>query len=370
MARRAHGEGTIHKRGDGRWAGQLRVAGRRISVYGATKSEVRRKLEEAKRQAAILGAAPQRKTLSFLMDTWLASEEGRLSPSTLAPYHHYAKVIRDQLGHQPLDRITPPAVHMLFNAYNGRPRAALYLYQILHRALALAVRWGWLAANPMARVTRPRYQASARKPWTLAEARRFLAAAGRWRTLWLVALATGFRPGELRGLTWDDIDFEGGTVTTRRSIGRAKGREFVSQGKTKLSQRTIALEPEAMEALRAWKRQQATELLALGIRNAEGWVWTTEAGERLSYRALLAAFRRDAARAGLEGTPYLMRHWHASALLDRNEPVPSVSARLGHATPAITMSVYAHVIRRDRNTPPVLGSLLATDGEAHSTAVE
>lgn len=46
----------------------------------------RRKLEEAKRQAAILGSAPQRRTLGYLLDAWLAAEQGRLSPRTLEDY--------------------------------------------------------------------------------------------------------------------------------------------------------------------------------------------------------------------------------------------------------------------------------------------
>lgn len=367
MGRRGHGEGTISKHATrDLWMARLRVGDRRIAVYGKTRAEARRKLDEAKRQSAILGAAPEPKTLGHVLDTWLASEDGRLSASTLAAYRHWSKTIRVEIGDRtPIDRITPPRVEMLLASYRGRPRGALYVYQTLHRAFAHTVRWGWLAANPVDRVNRPRYKVEERAVWAPEQARRFLDSAGRWRTLWLVAMASGCRPGELRGLLWGDVDFEAGTITVRRSVTCVNGYDVHTEGKTKRSRRTITLEPEAMAALRDWKRQQAKELLHLGARNPKGSVWTSEDGTLVTYSPLLHAFKRDARRAGLEGTPYLMRHWHASMLLGDGEPVPDVSARLGHANPHITMTTYAHAIPGRRQAPKVLGHVLKeADAEA------
>lgn len=223
----------------------------------------------------------------------------------------------------------------------------------------MGIKWGWLALILSDRVIRPTYKAQERKVWSPDDARRFLESAGRWCALWVVALASACRPGELRGLTWGDVDFEGGTIAIRRSMAVVGNREITSEGKTNLSRRVATLEPEVIAALREWRKQQAEELLRLGVRNPEGCVWTWEDGTRVLEHAVTDAFKRDAKRAGLHGTPYLMRHWHASMLLGNSEPVPNVSARLGHANPYITMMTYAHMVPGDRGTPSVMRRVLA-----------
>lgn len=163
------------------------------------------------------------------------------------------------------------------------------------------------------------------------------------------------------------MSFDAATITVRRSVTCIGGRDVCTEGKTAGSRRTIALETAAMGALAVWKRQQAEELLRLGVRNPEGWVWTSEDGTLVTYSPLRNAFRRDAERAGLVGSPHALRHWHASMLLGDGEPVPDVSARLGHANPHVTMTTYAHMVKGRRQAPRVLDHVL---GDAGSEAAE
>ncbi|MFN8532691.1 MAG: tyrosine-type recombinase/integrase [Dehalococcoidia bacterium] len=78
--------------------------------------------------------------------------------------------------------------------------------------------------------------------------------------------------------------------------------------------------------------------------NPDGWLWLTDSGRHATYRTIDAAWQRDIDRAGLSGTPHLLRHVHASILLAGGMPVPEVARRLGHATPAVTLAVYAHAL--------------------------
>lgn len=100
-----------------------------------------------------------------------------------------------------------------------------------------------------------------------------------------------------------------------------------------------------------------------GARNSDGWVWSSENGRRVQAHTIIDAFKRDARCVGLDGTPHLARHWHASMLLCDSEPVPDVSARLGRANPFITMMTYAHVLRSKRGAQTVLGQVFRVEAE-------
>jgi integrase len=74
----------------------------------------------------------------------------------------------------------------------------------------------------------------------------------RLEALYVLAVTTGMRRGELLGLKWSDIDLENATVSVRRTLTRIDNGKRVTLGdpKTKRSRRTIRLTPQAVEALR------------------------------------------------------------------------------------------------------------------------
>jgi len=121
--------------------------------------------------------------------------------------------------------------------------------------------------------------------------------------------------------------------------------------------RTIALPQEAQQALRRQKRMQAQLRLKAGPAwEGTGLVFTGERGQPLCQSTVQHALRRECERLGLPPmTPHGLRHLHASLLLEAGLPVPQVAQRLGHATPQVTMSVYAHALNRsDREAAEVL----------------
>ncbi len=348
MGRRRNHEGTIRVRYDGRVEGKVMIGGRMAYVYGRDEQEVADKLA-ALRQSYGLGI-PESCTLGDLFGEYFASVT--LKRSTRDLYLRQLPLIYGRLGKRTqLRRIQPATIQSLYNATQSQ-RGRLLLHQLLHRVFGLAVRRRMLAANPCDHVERPTYRARQRVVWGIDELRRFLAAAGRWRPLWLFLAGTGLRIGEARALTWADIDLDQSVVYVRANVVRVAGRDLPPLLDTPKGHRgrELTLPGVVIAALEAWREAVPSE----------GWVWLAEGGRLASYSTLYHAFVRDARRAQLRGQPHLLRHFHASILFGAI-PLPEISRRLGHASPAITSSIYAHAIRPDERAAAVVEAALTEE---------
>lgn len=353
MGKRVNGEGTIVKRSDGRYQASLQVNGHRRTVYGRTKAEVAQKLAELKRQASQAGDLPDpgKRTVTDLIAAWLDAVAHDLKPRSMQDYQQTARLyILPELGGVRLSKLTPARVQSLLAKLQRQEkhRAALKAYACLHRACRLAVLWGWLVENPCDRVLRPQYRAPRKEVWTVGELRTFLdGTRDHWLwPLFVLAAATGARLGELLALTWDDADLQSGTLAIRRSLQRVGGEWVIGEPKTRAGMRTIALPLEAIQALRKQKRMQAEmRLKAGGERQDWGLIFTGERGQPLCQSTVQHAVRRACQRLGLPPIGmHGLRHLHASLLLANGLAVPQVAKRLGHATPQVTMSIYAHAL--------------------------
>jgi integrase len=347
-SRRSPGEGSITRRRDGRWQASLQADGHRRFVYGKTRQECAAKLDALKRQAARAGVLPDpgKRTLDDLLDAWLDAKSPILKPRTLADYQAICtRYLRPALGKVRLNKLTPDRIHRLYARYqaNGQGRTALKVYRALSQALALAVRWGWLANNPCERVDVPRYRPERKGVWTAKELRRFLdgTADHPLHPLWVFLATTGCRLGEALALTWADVDLVAGTITVTKSAQRINGQWVTTEPKTQAGTRTIAVPAETVAAL----RRQATYRLAHG---AGPLVFGNELGQPLTNGRIAWHMRQGCHRLGLPSlSPHGLRHLHASLLLAEGLPLPEVSRRLGHANPSITAQVYSHAVRDD-----------------------
>jgi integrase len=152
----------------------------------------------------------------------------------------------------------------------------------------------------------------------------------------------------LLALRWEDVDFERGRVTVRGNLVRVAGRApTIAEPKTDRGRRTLRLDDEAVEALRAHRRRQRTERLLLGPDyDDHRLVFCTHAGAPLIYRNVTRAFKRVVARAGLPASVrlYDLRHANATAMLKAGVHPKSAAERLGHSGTTLFMDTYAHML--------------------------
>lgn len=226
--------------------------------------------------------------------------------------------------------------------------ALLQVHQRLRQALDAAVDWGIVAVNPALRATRPAVRHERFAVWTPEEGARFLAATAgsRHHSLYVLALATGMRVGELSGLRWQDVDLERRTLGVRQQVIYVGGQGFVvSEPKSEAGRRTIALPEEAVVALRRQRVRQNEERLAAPDWRHGDLVFARPNGDPVYGQKLRLAFDADVARAGVPAIRmHDMRHTHATWLLQAGVPVKVVSERLGHASITMTLGTYAHVL--------------------------
>lgn len=140
-----------------------------------------------------------------------------------------------------------------------------------------------------------------------------------------IMAGTGIRRSEMAALTMADFDGE------RIRIVKARSPKRVKTTKTEASRRSIYLPPDVRDELRRLK--------GVGFR---GPLLQDKDGCPLNYYRLTVICREIGEMCGVKVTPHMLRHYHASKLLSENKPLPAVSRRLGHSSPAVTLSIYAH----------------------------
>jgi integrase len=225
------------------------------------------------------------------------------------------------------------------------------IHHVLHKGLRQAVRWNLIPRNPADDVKAPTPTSKEMHPLSAEEARRLLDAAqgDRFEALYVLAVHTGMRRGELLGLKWGDVDLENATVRVRRTLTRIDNGRRLALGppKNKKSRRTVRLTERAVEALRSHLERQLEEIEALGdLYKDQGLVFTTEAGtpinpSNLRQRSLASLLKR----AGLpQITFHDLRHTCASLLFQKNVHPKFVQELLGHASVAITLDTYSHML--------------------------
>jgi integrase len=184
--------------------------------------------------------------------------------------------------------------------------------------------------------------------WTAAEVGSFLASVreDRLYVAWLLPATLGIRRGELLGLRWIDVDLTRGRVAIRQTLVMVDGKPAMAEPKTAKGRRSLMLALEVLEGLRAHRAHQAAERLSWGADYTDsGLVITTEDGRPFHPETLSELFVRQAKRVGLPPIRlHDLRHSVASILLARAVHPKVVSEMLGHATIALTLDTYSHVI--------------------------
>lgn len=330
--------------------------GRRIRkhVMGRTRSEVADKLDVLLRAHKERRPIPdQRQKLGPFLRHWLDDvARPTLRAST---YESYDDILRlhliPGLGRIAVAKLAPADVQTFLNtklASGLSPRRVVYIHAVLRRALGTAERWGLAARNVAKLVDPPRVPRHEVEPLTPIQARQLIAASAddRLQALWVTALATGLRQGELLGLRWDDVDLDAATLRVRHTLARVDGKLKLLEPKTDRSRRTLALPEVAIGALRAHRTRQRMERLVAGSRWQDTrHVFATTIGTPIEAARVTRSFALTLERAGLRQVRFHdLRHAAATFLLAQGFTLEDVKILLGHSSIVLTSNTYGHVL--------------------------
>jgi integrase len=351
----------ITKRKDGLFQGMYTAhtpdGPKRKYVYGRKYKDVEKKLAEAMGDAARgIVVDDKNLTVSEYLDRFLEDvQRGSVRESTYSRDKYLVtNHVKPTLGRVKLKNLSAMHLQRLYREKQDAGLSASTVqkaHHILHKALAQAVRWDLIARNPADAVKAPRPASGEMRPLSAEEVSMLLEAAqgDRLEALYVLAVTTGMRRGELLGLKWPDVDLEYGRLSIRRALIRAGngGRVALAETKTRGSRRTVNLTQRAVEALRSHLERQLAKIEAAGdLYSDEGLVFTTEAGTPINPSNLRQrSFAPLLIKAGLPHIRFHdLRHTCATLLLSKGVHPKFVQELLGHASIAITLDTYSHVM--------------------------
>ncbi len=271
MGKRGNGEGSITRRKDGlymaRYTVQTATGSKRKTLYGKTRGEVSEKLTKAMadRDGGLIFDADNLKVGEYLERWLIDSVKDTVRLTTFERYEQIVRAhIRPVLGRVKLKSLTPAHVRGLYREKLERglsPRTVQYIHVTLHKALKAAVADGLIPRNVTEAVKAPQVRREEMQPLSPEQVKTLFATArgDRLEALYVLAVHTGLRQGELLGLKWDDVDLDDGTLQVRRALTTAKGGPVLAAPKTKGSRRSVKLTQGAIEALKSHLERQLRE---------------------------------------------------------------------------------------------------------------
>ena len=337
--------GAIRKRGKNYIITHYDRSGRRRwETVGPNLHEARQVLAERmwERRSGNSRVPRDKMTVAELIKKWkenyltVQQQLGRLKPSTIRSYQsNLDSHIEPFFGARQLAEVTLASVQEFIKALLGKSLSAKTIGNvivILKEMFKHAVQWGYLDANPVQYVERPRGEDKEMDVLTPDEIRRLLDAQDEpLRTLLLTAVLTGMRQGELFGLQWEDIDRARHQVHIRRSLWHGT----LGTPKSKRSRRAIDMPPTLERALQQLSTTRRSEFIFCSERG------TPLDTDNFRHREFPAALRR----AGLRRIRFHdLRHTYTSLLIAHGAHPKYIQAQLGHASIQTTLDRYGHLM--------------------------
>lgn len=300
-------------------------------------------------------------TFSAYVDLFMKQAELSRSIGTLNNYKIVFRRAAATLGAYKMVDITPVIMRSYItdlqangvSERNGTPLSYNTIgkhYNVLHTFFETAVDDEVIGCSPMRRMKKPKpkkdvVQTDA-KSLTLEESRRLLACLKdeplMWRALIMFFLDSGCRRGEAVAMRWEDIDLKTGRIEVKGNAQYTveKGKYITTPKSGK--GRTVFLNEPVLAVLKEWKREQAKWLLSMGLPHT-GFVFTQDDGEMLNPNAPTKYLSKFGKKYGFPGLhPHTLRHTMATISIANNADIVSISKKLGHAAPSITLNVYSH----------------------------
>jgi integrase len=348
MARkRSPGEGTIYfSKTQNLWVSQITLPnGKRKTKYDKSQKVVQAWLL-TQRTALRQGLLVEEDKMTygdFLSRYFNDVATHTLRPKSLESYESLIRMhIQPEIGMIRLSALNP--VH-LQNLYSSKLNQGLsrrtvhYIHAIIHRSLNQALKWGLIYRNVADLAESPKVERKIPQTLSAEEVKKFLLVVkeDRLYPLYLLAVTTGMREGELLALDFESVDFFKNTIHVKRSAHQLIGKGIViSEPKTEKSKRTIAVPEFVMDIL--------YEHLEKSGRKG-GLICQTSSGLPIGPRNLVREFKAHLVEAGLPDIRFHdLRHTAATLLLTEGVHPKVVQEMLGHSQISLTLDTYSHTI--------------------------
>lgn len=351
--RASNGMGSIRQRPDGRWEARYTTPdGKQRSIYAKSEKLVTEKLRgELHDLDTGHWREPSKMTVAEWMEIWLRDYQTHTTPRTVKIYSDHVRLhINPVIGGIKMPKVSPIHVRRVISAMSEKGLSPTYIHHchgVLSVSFNAAIESGVIKTNPARGIKTPR---RVKKKFTIVDRELipdFIDAAmedinGR---AMVFLFMTGLRAAEERGLKWEDIDLETGSMNVERQLVVRSTTEFALPKDG--SVRTIELTPEAIDLLKKHKKAQAELRLKAGekwldtditsdlvFRSARGWF--------IAESVLHKAIRAVGVKIGLPDLhPHDLRHSYAVAALRSGVDVKTVQHNLGHKNAAMTLDTYA-----------------------------
>jgi integrase len=363
--------GHIRRRGKNSWrlkfdAGRDAAGNRKIHTFRGTKREAQVRLAELIASVAQSSyVEPNRITVKEFVRARVDAREaaGAISARTAARYRELMEnQIVPHIGTKLLQKLRPLDIdhwHATLRTHGkARGRGGIAVRTIGHAHRVLSKALSDAAANELVVKNVARAKSAPKVPddeMMIAKDVPGLLAnlqqSDRLRLPAMVSLFTGMRLGEVLALRWGRVDLDRAIIRVREALEYTKAHGIhLKQPKSNAGRRDISLPDVLLEALRDYRKAQLELRMKLGAGKLpdDALLFADIDGNPPSPNALSAAWADFAERIGApEISFHALRHTHASQLIDAGVDIVTISKRLGHAKPDITLRIYAHLFRKD-----------------------
>jgi integrase len=286
------------------------------------------------------------------IDQWEAADD--ITARTAQRYRQLAtNQIAPHIGTKPLQKLSRldlEAWHTSLRNGGLAPRTIGHAHRVLSKALRDAEKDNLIVKNATKLQRAPKVTDD--EVEIVPDIPALMTALQGWRhgTVAMVALFTGMRLGEVLALRWSNVDLDAKVIKVREALEQTArfGIRF-KPPKSKAGRRDITLPDILVEALRDHRKAQLELRMQLGAGKLpdDALLFATLEGKPWAPNLLSTLWLNFARRIGVKVTFHALRHTHASQLIDRGVDIVTISKRLGHAKPDITLRTYAHMFRKD-----------------------
>ncbi|WP_343100989.1 tyrosine-type recombinase/integrase [Romboutsia sp. MSSM.1001216sp_RTP31141st1_G3_RTP31141_220114] len=369
-SKRANGEGSIGKYKDG-WRSRIMVGYNELGkpirkeFYGKTQKEVKEKLENFKKQYLMQHIEIDNSTT---LEEWLYTymfeyKKNKIKPSSFERYEGIYRnyILNTTLGKTKLFKLNITAIQKHYNTLlnNGTsPSTIKSINQVLKPCLGEAEKQDYIQKNYAKLIELPKIKKDDKfEVLTLEQQKLFLNAIDghKLQALFLVALGTGLRLGEILGLKWSDIDFNKSTLSVNRSLKKvcfidenlSKEYKVIEQEpKTINAYRSVPIPKDVLLKLKEHKINQNKEMLKAGkLYDNKNYVFCNELGYPLDSKKPTRNLKSILAKLNIEPIKFHgLRHTYATRLFEANVPPKTVQALMGHSDITLTLNIYTKVM--------------------------